>query len=147
MEKQSTKHARPTNLPPAWISAEWIWPRLLVELPRISHVLHPAKIKSSPFFSTARALFAERLTPLRWPALFFIPPFLTLPPKTFRLEFEIFAFFWKHAAQNFARVDLASFGHRRVEHFFCDFVRCSAVLLALFWSGIDKQTYARLARV
>ena len=54
-------------------------PRLDVELPRISHVFWPARIRSSHFFFTTSAFFAERLRPLRLPASFFTLPFFPFP--------------------------------------------------------------------
>jgi len=78
-DKQSTKRARPMSLPPAWLSAKWIQPRLAVELPRISQSLSPATIRSSHRFFTTRANFADRFNPLRLPARFFTAPFLALP--------------------------------------------------------------------
>ena len=138
--KQSTKRARPINLPPAWLSAKWIQPRFAVELPRISHFFCLARIKSSHLFFTTRARFAERLTPLRLPARFFFLPVVVLPPlprtplpravvvlpllprtppppNTFRFELAKDAFFLKQAVQNFDRVETASFVQRGLLHF------------------------------
>jgi hypothetical protein len=66
---QPTRRARPISLPVEPLCAKCIQPRFVVGPPRISHVFTPARILSSHLLFTTRALFAERWTPLRSPAM------------------------------------------------------------------------------
>ena len=78
--KQSTSLARPTNLPPAPLSAKCIHPRRDVLLERISQSFSPLRILSSHCFFTTRATFDDRFAPLLLPALFLALPIVAFPP-------------------------------------------------------------------